>query len=228
VVGGTALAAVVVLVAALLAWHFVGGAAGKAPRMSARELLVGQSDFPRLPPPVRFNATSGDGDEPDGGAVNVSPSECNDVLGHTDTTADTARAELSNAVARGDEGPRGYAVRVTKPAGAQLLDNFEAGLDKCQKVTVDREGMKVNGTVKRLSVSGTPVPVVGAAARFTSTAYGVKVAMTMQVFVAVVRGTSVEVSANRMKINGGKGMDAPDDDAVELVNKQVEKIQQAG
>lgn len=205
-----------------------GGSEPKSPTASARELLVSQSDFPKLAPPARFSITAGNGGEdPDLGAVNVSPPECKDVLGDTDATADTARAELSNAGARGGDGPRGYTVRVTKSAEPHYLDNLRAAIDKCESVSVDRDGVRVDGTVKPLTVTDTPVPVTGAAAKFVSTAYGVKVAMTMQIFAAVVRGTSVEVTSKRMSINSAKDFDTPDKGAVGLVAKQVGKIAHA-
>lgn len=227
IAGGLVLV-VAVVVAGVLARQLGGAPAPRSPNASAVELLVAQGDFPKLPPPARFSVTVGSGDDDaDLGAVNVSPPECADVLGDAEVTTDTAKADLSNAAARGGDGPRSYTVRVVKSADPHYLDNLTTTIDECDSVSIDREGVRVDGTVVPVTVSDTAVPVTGVAAKFVSHAYGVKVAMTMQLLATVVRGTAVEVSAKRMSINAARGFDKPDKGAVDLIGKQIDKIEDA-
>ncbi|MEZ0365381.1 hypothetical protein ACAG26_17005 [Mycobacterium sp. pUA109] len=229
VVGGLVVVVIAAVVAAVLV--FAGGSTSKPPQASAQDLLLTQSDFPTLDPPGKFTTTSGKEDKGDDKTVTVSPSECNDMLGKDDATADTAKAELDNTDERGGGGDSrvGYTVRVTKAANPQYSSEFQSVLDKCGEVTFQGDVLTLKGTIKRLNVSGTKVPVNAAVASLQpdNAPVPVKVKLTMQVFLAVVRGTSVEVLSNRITLKSDGDTDTPDQGAVSLFNKQVEKIQNA-
>ncbi|OHV00687.1 hypothetical protein C1Y40_03682 [Mycobacterium talmoniae] len=228
-VGGLVVAVIAAVVAAVLV--FAGGSSPKPPKASARDLLLTQSDFPTLDPAGKFTTTTGKEEKADDQTISVSPSECNDMLGKDAATADTAKAELDNtdAVGGGGDSRGGYTVRVTKAVNPQYSSEFQAVLDKCGQVTFKGDVLTLKGTIKRLNVSGTKVPVNAAVASLQpdNSPAPAKVKLTMQVFLAVVRGTSVEVLSNRIALNGGADSDTPDQGAVSLFNKQVEKIQDA-
>lgn len=228
VIGGIAFALVIVVVAGVLVWQFAGGSSPRRPAASARELLLTKSEFPTLSPPGRFTTTSGDGaDGQDSGTVTVSPAECDHVLGDDDPTADTAKAELDNSESATDiESSRDYTVRVTKEADPAYSTKFQSVLDRCGEVSFHGEGMTLKGSIKRLDVTGTRVPVNAAVATLRPDTTVINVTFAMQGFFAVVRGTSVEVLCNWMTTDDATSS-TPDKGGVGLFNKQVEKIQNA-
>lgn len=230
VIGLIAAAVVIAVVAGVLVWKLAGGSSDKPPpKASAKELLVGKSDFPTLKPAGKFTVETGEDDDSD---VKVSPSECQELVGKDKSSAETAKAELDNsdAVDSSEETSRDYTVRVTKESKDD--DKFEKILDKCSTLTLDTGEVSFDGTIERLDVSGTKVHAEAAHGTFTATVSGddedVEVIVALQVIHGVVRGTTVEVTYNQMSLGDDSiSSDTIDSDAVELFNKQVEKIQKA-
>lgn len=230
VLAGIAVAVVVAVVAGLLLWHAKRGSKAQEQPItaSARDLLLTKSDFPTLDPAGKFTVTTGnDNDDSD---LTVSPSECQDVLGHDETNADTAKADLDNSDSAGVESPRGYTVRVTKAVNPLYTTEFESIIDKCGTVTLDTGKVSFDGTLQRLTVTGTRASVNAVTATFTASIQGTEARVVSQVLLGVVRGTSIEVVANESTLNGASGdisADTPDTDAVDLFNKQVDKVENA-
>ena len=133
--------------------------------------------------------------------------------------------------AAGGTGPvNGYAVQVVKTVDPGY--DFASVLDRCRSVTLHDAKRTIDGTVERLTVTGTRVPVDAAVARFNATGDlgngQQRMGLVLQAFRGVVRGTTVEVGYIWGSVRGvDVASGTPDADAVELFNKQVDKINAA-
>lgn len=219
-------AVVVVIIVLVVAARLLTGSSDKPPSASAKELLLTQADFPSMNPAGQFKVTDGDDDDSD---MDVSPAECKDLVGADKNTGDTAAAELSNFEADGVKSPRSYGTEVAKSPDPADPGKFDNMLSKCKTLTMEVDDMSLDGTVQRLSVSGTKVSAKAAVATLTTNVQSVSVTATIQVIMAVVRGTSVQAVFNRMTVgdSGVGSSNSADSKLIDLFNKQVEKVQKA-
>lgn len=181
------------------------------PKGDPAQLLLPRQDFPEGSGTYEVLERPGD-DGP-----TVSPSECNMFVNHDTVAFDQAAAQYEDG-----------SLRVDVVVGKGIADSFQTIQEKagrCGSVTLDLDGIGGTGSVKTEKVSGASVDAI--AAVFTG-GLGMDgeqtVEITVKTLTAHPRGTTVTV-----KVLHAMEPWTSDNDklALTLLNKQIDKVQQA-